>query len=154
MSSLIYKYEENVKVGTLFNSQLVYIWKYLILAYDHKHCLLLCFSHKLEEEFELLKKSEVLYYSVEKKGNVSSQFKHHNPWSMKCHQQQLQQMKENAKHRNQYSILCVFYTTCILLYYLYYLCKDWKKKPNLGNIKLLKANVHFKLWKSDALLQC
>lgn len=58
----------------------------------------------LEEEFEWLKKSEVLYYSVEKKGNVSSQFKH-NPWSMKCHQQQLQRMKENAKHRNQYSIL-------------------------------------------------
>lgn len=66
----------------------------------------LFFSHKLEEEFELLKKSEVLYYSVEKKGNVSSQFKHHNPWSMKCHQQQLKRMKENAKHRNQYSILC------------------------------------------------
>ncbi|NWV75909.1 IP6K2 kinase, partial [Dasyornis broadbenti] len=59
-------------------------------------------SHKLEEEFEWLKKSEVLYYTVEKKGNVSSQFKHHNPWSMKCHQQQLQRMKENAKHRNQY----------------------------------------------------
>lgn len=63
-------------------------------------------SHKLEEEFEWLKKSEVLYYSVEKKGNVSSQLKHYNPWSMKCHQQQLQRMKENAKHRNQYSILC------------------------------------------------
>lgn len=64
------------------------------------------YSHKLEEEFEWLKKSEVLYYSVEKKGNVSSQLKHYNPWSMKCHQQQLQRMKENAKHRNQYSILC------------------------------------------------
>lgn len=65
---------------------------------------LFLYSHKLEEEFEWLKKSEVLYYSVEKKGNVSSQLKH-NPWSMKCHQQQLQRMKENAKHRNQYSIL-------------------------------------------------
>ncbi|XP_063517243.1 inositol hexakisphosphate kinase 2 isoform X4 [Pongo pygmaeus] len=63
-------------------------------------------SHKLEEEFEWLKKSEVLYYTVEKKGNISSQLKHYNPWSMKCHQQQLQRMKENAKHRNQYSILC------------------------------------------------
>ncbi|XP_074692242.1 inositol hexakisphosphate kinase 2 isoform X2 [Strix aluco] len=62
-------------------------------------------SHKLEEEFEWLKKSEVLYYTVEKKGNVSSQFKHHNPWSMKCHQQQLQRMKENAKHRNQYKFI-------------------------------------------------
>lgn len=62
-------------------------------------------SHKLEEEFEWLKKSEVLYYSVEKKGNVSSQLKHYNPWSMKCHQQQLQRMKENAKHRNQYKFI-------------------------------------------------
>jgi len=52
-----------------------------------------------------MKKSEVLYYTVEKKGNISSQLKQHNPWSMKCHQQQLQRMKENAKHRNQYSIL-------------------------------------------------
>ncbi|KAK1332713.1 hypothetical protein QTO34_007396 [Cnephaeus nilssonii] len=64
-------------------------------------------SHKLEEEFEWLKKSEVLYYSVEKKGSVSSQLKYYNPWSLKCHQQQLQRMKENAKHRNQYSILCL-----------------------------------------------
>ncbi|XP_037706375.1 inositol hexakisphosphate kinase 2 isoform X1 [Choloepus didactylus] len=62
-------------------------------------------SHKLEEEFEWLKKSEVLYYSVEKKGNVSSQLKHYNPWSMKCHQQQLQRMKENVKHRNQYKFI-------------------------------------------------
>lgn len=124
---------KKIKIGTLLIHYSVYIWKYLILAFDHKH-LFLCFSHKLEEEFELLKKSEVLYYSVEKKGNVSSQFKHHNPWSMKCHQQQLQQMKENAKHRNQYSILCVFYT---ILY------KDCKK---LGNIKLLKAGIQFKLW--------
>nr|KAF6474486.1 inositol hexakisphosphate kinase 2 [Rousettus aegyptiacus] len=62
-------------------------------------------SHKLEEEFEWLKKSEVLYYSVEKKGNVSSQLKHYNPWSMKCHQQQLQRMKENAKHPNQYKFI-------------------------------------------------
>ncbi|CAH2311970.1 inositol hexakisphosphate kinase 2 [Pelobates cultripes] len=68
-------------------------------------------SHKLEEEFEWLKKSEVLYYSVEKKGNVGSQFKH-NPWSMKCHQQQLQRMKENAKHRNQYKFILLENLTC------------------------------------------
>nr|XP_033782122.1 inositol hexakisphosphate kinase 2 [Geotrypetes seraphini]XP_033782123.1 inositol hexakisphosphate kinase 2 [Geotrypetes seraphini] len=61
-------------------------------------------SHKLDDEFEWLKKSEVLYYSLEKKGHISSQFKH-NPWSMKCHQQQLQRMKENAKHRNQYKFI-------------------------------------------------
>ncbi|XP_053576708.1 inositol hexakisphosphate kinase 2 [Bombina bombina] len=68
-------------------------------------------SHKLDEEFDLLKKSEVLYYSVEKKGNVSSQFKH-NPWSMKCHQQQLQRMKENSKHRNQYKFILLENLTC------------------------------------------
>ncbi|KAM4721538.1 inositol hexakisphosphate kinase 2 isoform 1-T2 [Rhinophrynus dorsalis] len=68
-------------------------------------------SHKLDEEFEWLKKSEVLYYNVEKKGNVSSQFKH-NPWSMKCHQQQLQRMKENAKHRNQYKFILLENLTC------------------------------------------
>uniref|UniRef100_H2L6S5 Kinase n=2 Tax=Oryzias latipes TaxID=8090 RepID=H2L6S5_ORYLA len=38
------------------------------------------------------------------KGNVVSQIKH-NPWSLKCHQQQLQRMKENAKHRNQYKFI-------------------------------------------------
>lgn len=47
--------------------------------------------------------AEVLYFSLEK-GNVVPQIKH-NPWSLKCHQQHLQRMKENAKHRNQYSIL-------------------------------------------------
>lgn len=46
--------------------------------------------------------AEVLYFSLEK-GNVVPQIKH-NPWSLKCHQQHLQRMKENAKHRNQYSI--------------------------------------------------
>ncbi|XP_058488410.1 inositol hexakisphosphate kinase 2-like [Solea solea] len=29
----------------------------------------------------------------------------HNPWSLKCHQQHLQRMKENAKHRNQYKFI-------------------------------------------------
>ncbi|XP_014892962.1 inositol hexakisphosphate kinase 2-like [Poecilia latipinna] len=47
--------------------------------------------------------AEVLYFSLEK-GNVVSQIKH-NPWSLKCHQQQLQRMKENAKHRNQYKFI-------------------------------------------------
>lgn len=43
-------------------------------------------SYKLEEEFEWLKKFEVLYYIVEKKGNISFQFKYYNFWSMKCYQ--------------------------------------------------------------------
>lgn len=50
-----------------------------------------------------MQQPEVLYFSLEK-GNMVPQIKH-NPWSLKCHQQHLQRMKENAKHRNQYSIL-------------------------------------------------
>nr|AFK10665.1 inositol hexaphosphate kinase 2 [Callorhinchus milii] len=65
-------------------------------------------SHKLEEEFEWSKKSEVLYCSLEKKsGKVK-----HNPWSMKCHQQQLKRMKDNAKHRNQYKFILLENLTC------------------------------------------
>ncbi|XP_043934521.1 inositol hexakisphosphate kinase 2 [Protopterus annectens] len=55
------------------------------------------------EEMERLKKSEVLRYSIEKKGNISSQSKH-NPWTVKC-QQHLKRMKENAKHQNQYKFI-------------------------------------------------
>lgn len=59
------------------------------------------FSLKREEDW--LKQAEVLYYTLER-SNAVPQLKH-NPWSLKCHQQHLQRMKENAKHRNQYSIL-------------------------------------------------
>ncbi|XP_015244899.1 PREDICTED: inositol hexakisphosphate kinase 2-like [Cyprinodon variegatus] len=47
--------------------------------------------------------AEVLFFNLEK-GNTVPQIKH-NPWSLKCHQQQLQRMKENAKHRNQYKFI-------------------------------------------------
>ncbi|KAG9332541.1 hypothetical protein JZ751_014639 [Albula glossodonta] len=50
-------------------------------------------SHNREE----LQQAEVLYYSLEK-GNMVPQIKH-NPWSLKCHQQHLQRMKENSKHQ-------------------------------------------------------
>ncbi|XP_048872942.1 inositol hexakisphosphate kinase 2b isoform X2 [Brienomyrus brachyistius] len=56
-------------------------------------------SHNREER----EQAEVLCYSLDK-GKVIPQLKH-NPWSMKCHQQQLQRMKENAKHRNQYKFI-------------------------------------------------
>ncbi|KAG7472371.1 hypothetical protein MATL_G00108120 [Megalops atlanticus] len=56
-------------------------------------------SHNREE----LQQAEVLYYSLEK-GNVVPQIKH-NPWSLKCHQQHLQRMKENSKHRNQHKFI-------------------------------------------------
>lgn len=55
------------------------------------------------DEMQQHQQAEVLYLSLEK-GNMVPQIKH-NPWSLKCHQQHLQRMKENAKHRNQYSIL-------------------------------------------------
>lgn len=55
------------------------------------------------DEMQQHQQAEVLYLSLEKSNRVP-QFKH-NPWSLKCHQQHLQRMKENAKHRNQYSIL-------------------------------------------------
>ncbi|XP_030632923.1 inositol hexakisphosphate kinase 2b [Chanos chanos] len=48
-------------------------------------------------------KAEVLYCSLEK-GNVVPQIKH-NPWSLQCHQQHLQRMKENSKHRNQHKFI-------------------------------------------------
>ncbi|XP_067093624.1 inositol hexakisphosphate kinase 2-like isoform X1 [Osmerus mordax] len=62
-------------------------------------------SLKREEELEQerLQEDEVHRYSLER-SNAGPQHKH-NPWSLKCHQQHLQKMKENAKQRNQYSIL-------------------------------------------------
>ena len=68
---------------------------------------LLSSFHKLQEDVELewLRQTEVLYYRLElSHSNAVPQLKH-NPWSFKCQQQHLQKMKENAKHRNQYSIL-------------------------------------------------
>jgi len=55
------------------------------------------------EEMKQQQQAEVLCYSLDK-GNVVPQIKH-NPWSLKCHQQHLQRMKENAKHRNQYKFI-------------------------------------------------
>ena len=60
-------------------------------------------SYNRDEVQQQPQLAEVLYFSLEI-GNVVPQIKH-NPWSLKCHQQHLQRMKENAKHRNQYSIL-------------------------------------------------
>uniref|UniRef100_A0A8C1W298 Kinase n=1 Tax=Cyprinus carpio TaxID=7962 RepID=A0A8C1W298_CYPCA len=61
-------------------------------------------SVKREEELEWLKQAEVFYYSLERSNAAGPQLKH-NPWSLKCHQQHLQRMKENAKHRNQYKFI-------------------------------------------------
>lgn len=63
--------------------------------------------HTEQEDVELewLRQTEVVYYRLERShSNALPQLKH-NPWSLRCQQQHLQKMKENAKHRNQYSIL-------------------------------------------------
>ncbi|KAM9814251.1 inositol hexakisphosphate kinase 2-like [Neosynchiropus ocellatus] len=55
------------------------------------------------DEMQSQQQAEVLYFSLEK-SNMVPQIKH-NPWSLKCHQQHLQRMKENSKHRNQYKFI-------------------------------------------------
>ncbi|XP_056129810.1 inositol hexakisphosphate kinase 2-like [Lampris incognitus] len=64
-------------------------------------------GQKLQEDVELewLQQAEVRSYRLERSHtNAVPQLKH-NPWSLKCHQQHLQRMKENAKHRNQYKFI-------------------------------------------------
>lgn len=65
--------------------------------------------HKLQEDVELewLQQAEVLFCRLERSQSSADPQLKHNPWSLKCHQQHLQRMKENAKHRNQYSILAL-----------------------------------------------
>ncbi|XP_013865260.1 inositol hexakisphosphate kinase 2 [Austrofundulus limnaeus] len=65
--------------------------------------------HKLQDdqESEWLQQAEGLHYILEHSYSNAVPHLKHNPWSLKCHQQHLQRMKENAKHRNQYK--------CILL---------------------------------------
>ncbi|XP_028854256.1 inositol hexakisphosphate kinase 2-like isoform X4 [Denticeps clupeoides] len=60
-------------------------------------------SLKREDERDWLMPAEVLYCGLER-NHGAPQLKH-NPWSLKCHQQHLQRMKENAKHRNQYKFI-------------------------------------------------
>ncbi|XP_077582899.1 inositol hexakisphosphate kinase 2-like [Stigmatopora nigra] len=62
---------------------------------------------KLQEDMELewFQQAEVLYYHLERNhSNAVPQLKH-NPWSLKCHQQHLQRMKDSAKHRNQHKFI-------------------------------------------------
>ncbi|XP_072308105.1 inositol hexakisphosphate kinase 2-like [Eucyclogobius newberryi] len=63
--------------------------------------------HKLQEELERdwLQQAEVLQYQLECSHSNAAPQLQHNPWSLKCHQQHLQRMKENAKHRNQYKFI-------------------------------------------------
>ncbi|XP_034023095.1 inositol hexakisphosphate kinase 2-like [Thalassophryne amazonica] len=56
-------------------------------------------------ELEWLQQADVLHYRLDRShSNAVPQLKH-NPWSLKCHQQHLQRMKENGKHRNQYRFI-------------------------------------------------
>uniref|UniRef100_A0A3B3BT72 Uncharacterized protein n=1 Tax=Oryzias melastigma TaxID=30732 RepID=A0A3B3BT72_ORYME len=72
-----------------------------------------CNSHKdksvqklqEDQDVEQVQHVEGLHHGLEHShSNAAPQVKR-NPWSLECHQQHLQRMKENAKHRNQYSIL-------------------------------------------------
>ncbi|XP_075997329.1 inositol hexakisphosphate kinase 2-like [Genypterus blacodes] len=63
--------------------------------------------HKLQEDVELewRQQAEVLSYRLEHSHSHAVPQLKHNPWSLKCHQQHLQRMKENSKHRNQYKFI-------------------------------------------------
>lgn len=93
---------EDAWLGSLMQVEKAFINKFCIINADISMCCHLC-SYNREEVQQQPQQAEVLYFSLDK-GNVVPQIKH-NPWSLKCHQQHLQRMKENAKHRNQYSIL-------------------------------------------------
>ncbi|XP_061584006.1 inositol hexakisphosphate kinase 2-like [Cololabis saira] len=62
---------------------------------------------ELQEDMDLewLQQDEVLHYRLERGHSNAVPQLTHNPWSLKCHQQHLQRMKENAKHRNQYKFI-------------------------------------------------
>ncbi|KAM6927409.1 inositol hexakisphosphate kinase 2-like [Xenentodon cancila] len=64
-------------------------------------------AHELQEDMELewLQQDEVLHHRLERSHSNAVPQLTHNPWSLKCHQQHLQRMKENAKHRNQYKFI-------------------------------------------------
>lgn len=80
---------------------------------------LLSSGHTLQEDVELewLQQAEVLYYRLERSHSKAVPQLKHNPWSLKCHQQHLQRMKENAKHRNQYSILLLTDNYTVLVFF-------------------------------------
>lgn len=85
----------------------MYINRFFSSSYVTKISLpLLSSVHKLPDDVELewRHQAEVLYYRLERSHSSAVPQLKHNPWSLKCHQQHLQRMKENAKHRNQYSI--------------------------------------------------
>ncbi|XP_024149216.1 inositol hexakisphosphate kinase 2 [Oryzias melastigma] len=72
-----------------------------------------CNSHKdksvqklqEDQDVEQVQHVEGLHHGLEHShSNAAPQVKR-NPWSLECHQQHLQRMKENAKHRNQYKFL-------------------------------------------------
>uniref|UniRef100_A0AAV2M698 Kinase n=1 Tax=Knipowitschia caucasica TaxID=637954 RepID=A0AAV2M698_KNICA len=48
---------------------------------------------------------EVLQYQLERSHSDAAPQLEHNPWSLKCHQQNLQRMKENAKKHDQYKFI-------------------------------------------------
>uniref|UniRef100_H2MQN5 Kinase n=1 Tax=Oryzias latipes TaxID=8090 RepID=H2MQN5_ORYLA len=65
------------------------------------------YAQKLQEDLDVerVQQAEGLHHRLERShSNATPQVKH-NPWSLECHQQHLQRMKDNAKHRNQYKFI-------------------------------------------------
>lgn len=56
-------------------------------------------------DLEWLQQSEVLYSRLDHSVSSTIPQPKHNPWSLKCHQQHLQRMKENNKHHTQHKFI-------------------------------------------------
>ncbi|XP_078727638.1 inositol hexakisphosphate kinase 2-like isoform X1 [Lampetra fluviatilis] len=61
-------------------------------------------KRRQEKSCEVGVKSEVAYYKRDSSSENLPAETRGNPWSMECHQQQLQRMKDNSKHKNQYTL--------------------------------------------------
>uniref|UniRef100_A0A3P9PVY3 Kinase n=1 Tax=Poecilia reticulata TaxID=8081 RepID=A0A3P9PVY3_POERE len=63
--------------------------------------------HSLQDylEMEQPQQADVLHYSLEHSHSNAAPQLEHNPLILKCQQQHLQRMKENAKHHNQYKFI-------------------------------------------------
>lgn len=64
---------------------------------------------------ELHSHSEVPFQMLDGNSGVSSEKISHNPWSLRCHKQQLSRMRSESKDRKLYSILTTAPQQCPLL---------------------------------------
>lgn len=64
---------------------------------------------------EIHSHSEVPFQMLDGNSGVSSEKISHNPWSLRCHKQQLSRMRSESKDRKLYSILITAPQQCLLL---------------------------------------